>query len=209
MPAHVDLTGTVVNGITITGVSHKDSRSNYHWHCRCHCGTMFTSVWYVLKIGSTRSCGCVATARNHGKVNTPEYGVWAAMKRRCLNPNVRHYERYGGRGIRVCGRWMEFQNFLADMGSRPSSRHQLDRIDNDGDYAPGNCRWALVKTQSRNRSNNIMLTHNDTTMCVQDWAKQIGVKPSTLYARLKRGWSDERTICTPVRFMAPRQARPA
>ncbi len=136
---------------------------------------------------------------------TAEYRAWEHMKNRCYRPTVPGYKNYGGRGIRVCDRWLGEDgaaNFLADMGPRPSAKHSVDRIDNDGDYTPENCRWATRAEQSRNRRRNVMLTHDGLTMCVADWADRLGIKRATLQIRVRRGWSVARMLTTPpdVRF---------
>lgn len=123
---------------------------------------------------------------------TPEYQAWASMKHRCTNPNNKRWPRYGGRGIRVCEEWMSFENFFADMGPRPPGM-SLDRIDNDGNYEPANCRWASVEDQNRNRSNVIHLTHEGETLCVAEWTR-LGLGKNTIYARLQRGWSVEEAL---------------
>jgi len=126
-----------------------------------------------------------------------EYGVWLAMKQRCRNPNHPEYPRYGGRGITVCDRWADsFESFLADMGDRPEG-FTLDRVDNEGNYEPENCEWALQNVQNRNYSRNNWLTYNGETLCITDWAKRIGVNHQTLRNRLKRGWTLDEALGTP------------
>lgn len=116
------------------------------------------------------------------------------MKARCLNANLPNYHRYGGRGISVCGRWLvSFENFIADMGEKPDGM-SIDRIDNDGHYEPGNCRWATPKQQDRNKSTNAVLTHNGESRCVTEWAEVLNVSARALKHRMDRGWPVERIL---------------
>lgn len=122
------------------------------------------------------------------------------MKQRCYNPNNPNYHRYGGRGIRVCQRWRDScAAFVADMGPRPSPKHTVDRIDNDGNYEPGNVRWATMKEQHRNRHDSRTYTHAGRTQSMGDWAKEAGMHRSTLEQRIKRlGWSFGKALTAPV-----------
>lgn len=205
MPAHTDLSGSEFNGVKILRVSHKNKRSEYYYECLCHCGKTFVGNGYQVRTGDKKSCGCLLDSRKHGKVNTPEYGVWAAMKRRCFNLNDAHYSNYGGRGITVCERWLDFKNFSADMGERPSPDHQIERKNNNGNYDPSNCKWATHKEQSLNRRSNVILAHGCESMPVTEWARRLNTKMTTLDRRLKRGWSIEKTVTTPVRPMRPKR----
>jgi hypothetical protein len=124
------------------------------------------------------------------------------MKCRCYNPKDINYLRYGGRGITVCDRWRDsFTNFLADMGECPK-RLTLDRIDNDGNYEAGNCRWATPKQQQRNKRYNLVLTHNGRTQCLKAWAEETGLNYNTLHGRLRNGWSVSEALTTPARCYA-------
>jgi len=136
----------------------------------------------------------------HGMTKTPEYISWRRMKDRCFNPNSKDYPNWGGRGITVCDRWLNsFENFLADMGSRPTAKHSLDRIDNDGNYCPENCKWSTKAEQGNNRRNNKpLITIDDVTLTISYWAKKMGYGESVIYARLDRGWSDYDAVMTPV-----------
>ena len=132
----------------------------------------------------------------HGK---REYRSWRSMKQRCLCPADPFFHRYGGRGIKVCERWLVFENFYEDMGARPPG-HVLDRRDNNGDYTPENCRWVPQKVNQRNRSSNTLLTHEGQTLPLTTWAEKLGINPETLSTRLgKLGWPVERALTQPLR----------
>lgn len=134
----------------------------------------------------------------HGFGNTPTYRSWAGMIQRCTNFSDPRYKDYGGRGILVCNRWRSFQNFFKDMGNRPEGT-TLDRIDNNGNYEPENCRWATPKEQSRNTSFNHLITHNGKTQSLVSWADETGINQRTLYARISRlGWSIEKALTVPT-----------
>lgn len=140
-----------------------------------------------------RSAASVRTGHwNHGLCRTPEYRIYQHMLRRCHTPTDASYDRYGGRGIVVCDRWRgDFLTFYADMGPRPSPKHSIDRIDNDGDYSPENCRWVTQHFQVRNYSRNRMLTIDGERLPAKDAAIRAGLKPGTVFSRLERGWSPE------------------
>lgn len=130
---------------------------------------------------------------------TPEYATWRRMKTRCYNPRFEGFQNYGGRGIKVCDRWRNsFANFIADMGPKPSPKHSIDRIDNDGNYTPTNCRWATRELQSNNRQVNHYLTHNGKTRGISAWARDLGCSPNAITMRLARGWSDEMALTIPI-----------
>ncbi len=142
------------------------------------------------------------TARKHGYARKgrkgPEYRTWMAMRRRCHSPNDTYYADYGGRGITVCERWNSFANFLADIGPKPSPKHTIDRIDNDGNYEPGNCRWATPAEQARNTRKNRILAYGGMTMCVSEWAERLSIRPNLIHDRLKLGWTTEAALTTPT-----------
>lgn len=170
------------------------------WVCQCDCGAIRTVGVGPLRSGKSTSCGCKNGTRGLGvkqnkRVDNPLYAVWHRMKSRCFNPNEPRYDRYGGRGITVSERWMEFDNFVADMGERPEGA-SLDRINNDGNYEPGNCRWATPAEQTRNRNCNV-LTEEDVgfirlllsyNMKVTDIGKEFGVPPFYI-SSIKHGHS--------------------
>lgn len=168
--------------------------------CQCDCGKTLQVAVKHLVSGHTRSCGCLSCEqcgtlrRRHGMWNTPEFWIWHSMKQRCLNPNTEGYHLYGGRGIQVCDRWLDFANFITDMGQRPSSKHTIERNNSDGDYEPSNCRWATTKEQARNRSTNRKFTMDAQTLCLTDWATRTGIKFQTLKQRLDKGLTIEQAI---------------
>ena len=120
------------------------------------------------------------------------------MRARCEKPYIGNFHRYGGRGIKVCDRWQQFENFLADMGLKPSAKHSIDRVDVDGNYEPGNCRWATATEQARNTRQNRLVTVDGVTRCVAEWAEVNGIKYVTVKMRLRSGWSETAAVTTPV-----------
>lgn len=182
--------------------------------CRCECGIIKSIRFDGLQNGMVKSCGCwqkeagaAQGLRNatHGCCRrilprAPEHAVWNMMIQRCTNPNYRFYYNYGGRGISVCERWRNsFEDFIADMGFKPSSKHSIERKDNHGNYCPENCRWATKKEQGRNKRNNRYLTYNGRTMTISAWAEETGIPGDVIRGRLILGWSHQDAIFTPVR----------
>lgn len=130
----------------------------------------------------------------HGLSGSPTYITWQNMKNRCFKLSHKDYARYGARGIKVCRRWMRFENFYKDMGIRPKDK-TLDRINNDGNYSPSNCRWSSINKQARNRSNNRRITWNGKTLCLREWSDLTGIPASAILARLDSyGWTVERAL---------------
>lgn len=140
--------------------------------------------------------------KKHGWYYTSEYRIWAGMKCRCNGkPKSGKDQLYTDKGIKVCERWMRFENFIADMGKRPSLKHSLDRIDNDGDYTPDNCRWATPRIQQGNKGNVIILTYNGIAQCLSQWSRDTGINKQTLFCRIGRGWDAARALTQPVRSL--------
>jgi hypothetical protein len=125
---------------------------------------------------------------------TAEYGVWLDMRKRCRNQSHRSFKYYGGKGIKVCERWQTYENFLADMGRRPSPKHSIERRDSNGDYEPNNCRWATKSEQMRNTSYNRMLTLDGVTLCVVEWAERLGISVNTIRKRVYAGYTDAQAL---------------
>ena len=173
--------------------------------CLCDCGSeILTSLSSIVRKDNygKRSCGeCEPiTHPQHGHVigniKSPTYTVWQGMKARCTNPNNEEYMNYGGRGIKFCTRWEKFENFLEDMGERPSDM-QLDRIDNEGPYCKENCRWATRKEQARNKRTNRKVKLGDEERTISELAEMSGIGWKTIEGRLNSGWSVEDAIQTP------------
>lgn len=173
-------------------------REIYH-RCKCDCGTEKTILARNVEKGKSKSCGCLSREKGkehatHGLSGTRIYQTWSRMCRRCDNPKVDRFKNYGGRGIRVCDRWKNFENFYADMGDIPGPGFSLGRIDNDKDYCPENCRWETAEQQQNNTSRTIWIEYAGIRMSLRQWATKLGVPYSLLMNRYKAGWSDEAII---------------
>lgn len=157
------------------------------WKCRCDCGKEIYVSASNLDSGNTKSCGCLHkdNHRTHGKTKHRVYVIWKAMRQRCGNPKAASYPNYGGRGISVCERWLTFENFFEDMGD-PGEKLTLERIDNDGNYEPGNCRWATYSEQLNNRRNNVYFEAFGKKQTLTQWAQEYELPVTTLKNRLRR-----------------------
>jgi hypothetical protein len=169
--------------------------------CLCSCGRITTARLDHVKSGRIRSCGCARVGANstHRMSKTPEFSTWSHMADRCLNGASRDYPAYGGRGITVCERWRGqrgFVNFLADMGRRPSPKHSIDRYpNNDGNYEPGNCRWANPSEQARNKRTTRILLAFGVALSLPEWSERMGIPSDRIRARIdKLFWSTERAL---------------
>lgn len=186
--------------------------TNLGWMCQCDCGALVRVRGVSMVRGITKSCGCLhrekmsALKRTHGMSRSPEHQAWNHAIQRCSNKKTHNYPQYGGRGITVCQRWMEgegglsgFHCFLNDMGLRPSPKHSIHRVDNDGNYEPGNCVWATQRQQSSERQNTIRLEFNGITKTLLDWSSEVGLPYKELHRRIfSRGWQVNKAFTTPV-----------
>lgn len=165
------------------------------WICQCDCGEKVTRRKDDLVRGRSRSCGCLRRDTNstHRKSKTREYRIWSSMIQRCKNPNTKSHKNYGNRGIKVCDRWMKFENFLEDMGIAPAET-TLDRIDNDKGYYLDNCRWATRKEQMRNKRTNHLVTVFGVTKTAIEWSEITGIHFQTFLSRLRKGLTPEEAI---------------
>lgn len=175
-----------------------------YWYCVCECGGAKTIMGKYLRSGEVKSCGCLNRQPIDGKRVTHgltvggarpprAYTSWSGMKERCLNADHHKYPIYGGRGIKVCDRWMSFELFYADMGD-PPSKHTIDRKDNDGDYEPGNCRWATKLEQGANTRQNRWIEYDGKRLTLSQWARHLEIPISSLHHRLKRGLPLEQAL---------------
>jgi len=180
-------------------------RNRRFCRCECECGTVVDVRQEHLGSRNTRSCGCLqqetrkASLTTHGMSDLAEFNIWMGMRDRCLNPRSPAYANYGGRGITICERWLHsFPAFLADIGSRPSPIHTLERKENSVGYNPGNCVWATRADQANNTRRNIVLTFNGLSLTLARWSRKTGIKYRTLGDRFYRGWPVERILTQPV-----------
>lgn len=207
----LDLTGQIFGRWTVLKeVEQRRSGSQFQrcFLCRCECETEAVIRYANLRNGTSRSCGCLKSemARmahtTHGQYGKGIYKVWINMRQRCMNPNRPDYKHYGGRGIQICERWNDYLLFCEDMGERPSPKHTLERKENNENYCPENCVWATQKEQNNNTRVTRHLTVQGEIKTLTEWAAITGLPKTTLKSRLHRGWSDERTVTTPL--MLPR-----
>lgn len=189
------LIGEVFSKLSVVGISSiRTNDQKVQYVCLCDCGKTTLVTEYKLKSGHTQSCGCLR-ASSKGMWQEPEYHAWQAMKSRCENPNNNAYKHYGGRGIKVCQRWSEsFNNFISDMGLRPGAKYSIDRIDNNGDYEPGNCRWATWREQQNNRRNNVYHFYNGERITEAILARKTGVDIHLIRKRMRHGKTLEQAI---------------
>lgn len=219
MPVRVDVLGMRFGRLVATECIGPE-KASIKWLFLCDCGKQKIATASNVRSGKTQSCGClhrevsslqakishplaVAANTTHGHSairNTKfrkEYNIWLTMRQRCRNPRTKKFEDYGGRGITVCARWDSFENFIADMGPKTEGL-SLDRINNDGNYEPSNCRWATRTEQANNqryRKDSHWIEFDGERRTITEWAKVRGIKPVTLYARITRyKWPIERAL---------------
>jgi hypothetical protein len=196
MPGKIELTGRRFGSLVVVceSAKRKERRRSAIWLCRCDCGDEYLAVGTDLRSGKTHRCiNCAFRARKkHGMSYSPEHRSWGSMRQRCTNPRHREWDRYGGRGIKICQRWLDsFEAFYEDMGPRPSLDHSIDRIDNDGDYSPENCRWATWEEQNSNQSQNVFLEWQGETLCMAAAARAAGLDPARVSQRRRAGWPQD------------------
>jgi hypothetical protein len=195
MLKRMDLMGRRAGKLLVIADGGRDKHNKFMWICRCDCGKIKNVLATVLATGRIKSCGCAmyeglfraAQRKKANAIYTPHAdiaNIWHHMLRRCGNPNSGDYQWYGARGISVCERWLDFKNFLADMGPRPPGT-SLDRINVNGNYEPNNCRWATPAIQSRNKRNNVRAWFCGELLTISEIAERLKIPATTLYARVR------------------------
>lgn len=204
-----DLTGKRHNRWMVLGPASTRNRHKY-WLCRCDCGVVKAVSQCHLLSGKSFSCGCFRSdviratahtwARTHGLTKTATYRAWSQAKTRCSNPRDRNYADYGGRGISMCSRWANsFEAFLADVGESPGKAYSIDRINNNGNYEPGNVRWATDLQQAQNKRGVRAVEINGEIACVAEWCRHLGIPRARVWSRLHKGWSPAEALTLPLR----------
>ncbi len=199
----IDLTGTRVGRWLVVRRLANSERGGTQWLCRCDCGTEREVGGIRLRDASSQSCGClradVSSSGNFkhghspsGRQPSPTYQSWVGMTQRCGNPNHKNFSDYGGRGISVCERWSKFADFLADMGERPPGM-SIERVNNDGDYEPGNCKWASVEEQALNKRSSRIIEFNGRRMTLGEWANDLDISHGALAERID-SWPLEKAL---------------
>lgn len=180
-------------------------RGEIAWECVCMCGKTIRVTTNHLRFSRVKSCGCwykesrATVHSTHGmagavKGKAPEYKAWISLRERCNNPNFIGFKNYGGRGIRVCGRWNDFTAFLSDMGPKPGPEYSVEREDVNGNYEPSNCSWATRREQSRNTTRNHFISAFGITKVLSDWAAQTGLSRAAIRKRIERGIPPEQAL---------------
>lgn len=199
----VDLSGKKFGSLLVLSRAENSPYGRAKWNVLCDCGEEKAIIGQSLTSGKTTSCGCHRRKANsvnnttHGMTKSPEYRAWASMIARCRNEGATGYHDYGARGITVCERWIgSFETFFADMGPRPSTNHSLDRFpDVNGNYEPGNVRWATKEEQERNKRNTLMIDIHGSIKPLVEWCEIQGIKYTTAHDRIfKLGWSHEEAL---------------
>jgi len=196
----LSLIGSKIGRLTLIKPSHgapiPSGQKPVFWSVLCECGKTKIVRWSSLQCGRTLSCGCLQRERasqtehkTHGMSKTPIYSVWAGM--------IASFHNYGGRGIEVCNRWLKFENFYKDMGDRPAGM-SIDRVDNNGNYEPGNCRWATQKQQLRNTRNTVFVETPQGKMSLSEASEVFDVNHNTLHTRVRRGLSGQDLVKKPT-----------
>lgn len=190
-----NLYGQKFGNLTVTPIYYVQDGHAY-WLCRCECGEVKFVRGSHMTSGNVSSCGCTKGNIKHRESKTRLYHIWNGMRERCFNENIPDYSRYGGRGIYVCPEWAVYENFRDwALANGYADNLSIDRIDNNSNYCPENCRWATAKQQANNTRKTRLITYNGETHSVSEWARILNIKQSTLSMRInKYGWSVEKAF---------------
>lgn len=204
MPPFIDLTGKPFGRLTVRKQIHGTKYTS--WECSCSCGQIIIATTNSLRSKKTKSCGCLRRElgakmlTTHGMNNSPEHRAWRHMKERCCNPNTKDFKNYGGRGITICEEWRKsFMAFFNYIGKKPHKNYSIDRINNNGNYEPGNTKWSDKKTQANNSRRNYHITIDGVTKNIAQWADEKSISRFTICNRLHMGWSPEKSVLHPAR----------
>lgn len=201
----IDISGEKYGRLTAIKRLPKENDEKTKWLCKCDCGEVSEVNLSDLRAGKTKSCGCFRREltskmrESHKKTDTRLYSIWSSMKTRCYNPKSESYPDYGGRGIKVCDKWKEnFEEFYHWANKNGYREHlTLDRIENDENYCPENCRWATGLQQGRNKRNNIIIKINNSERLLLEWCEIFGIRYDIVYGRIRWGWNPIKALVTP------------
>ena len=203
----IDLTGNIYGRLTVICQVENTKEGRARWKCRCDCGNEKDIPGKDLRRGNIKSCGCLrreassSRKKTHGASESRLYYIWLTMKQRCNNPNNHKARDYRNRGITICSEWNEFEEFQKwALANGYADNLTIDRIDNDGNYEPKNCRWATAIEQGSNKRNNVNITFDGKIKNIAQWAREYGLKHGVVQKRIKYlGWSIEKALTTPAR----------
>lgn len=197
----IDRTGHVYERLTVISRAPNigNGDTNARWNCKCRCGKMVVAYGGDLAKGKVKSCGCLNAERikTHGLSYEPVHHVWRQMFQRCENPKCPSYKNYGARGITVCDEWRDFAVFIEDMGF-PGPLGSIERVDNSKGYSKENCRWATMREQTNNSRRNVRLEFEGQNLTISQWSRRLKISRDAIHGRLRRGWSAEQALSTPV-----------
>ena len=200
-----DMTGSKFGKLTVIKFAGINKNHLATWECLCECGNVAVVLGNSLRTGNTTSCGCVFKDNSkrwyrHGDSHNRLHNLWNGMIQRCSDVNSNTYHRYGGRGIKVCDEWLVYENFRDWAISTgydafaPFGKCSLDRIDNEGNYEPSNCRWVSLSEQAKNKSNSRYFTYRGKTLTIREWSDETGIKYRTLVYRIDNNWDTDRVF---------------
>lgn len=212
-----DITGQKFNRLTVIERKGHDKHKSAIWLCECICGNRIIASTNSLRRNNTKSCGCLqkekakntllkfsfkhGLSRDENGKKTRLFRIWTGIKTRCLNGKVKEYPKYGGRGITICDEWLKDFKVFYDWSllNNYSDDLSIDRKDNDGNYEPNNCRWTNSRVQANNRTSNSLLAFKGETKTLAEWVLEYNITYGAAFERLKRGWSLEKSLITPVK----------